>query len=144
MERTKSAVDILWFTPAMRRIVMVSPWVSGCPSPDSPARGALHGQIWDLLSHFKWHFPPVEDCEGDLLWLGWKSKDGSPRRALSDMGIWLDGAKHVGHLIEKIQLLQGGETTFLQTERARGGEREREQKSAHSKASPSFAVGGVA
>ena len=26
--------------------------------------GALHGQIWDLLSHFKWHNPPV--IEGDM------------------------------------------------------------------------------
>ena len=30
--------------------------------------GALQGQIWDLLSHFKWFQAPVE--EGDLAHLG--------------------------------------------------------------------------
>eukprot|EP00435_Cladocopium_sp_Y103_P038609 s1254_g10.t1 len=31
---------------------------------------ALHGQMWDLLSHFKWHLPPVMDmCYGDIAYM---------------------------------------------------------------------------
>ena len=37
--------------------------------------GALHGQLWDLLSHFKWHLPPVMDmCHGDIAQLDWASQ----------------------------------------------------------------------
>ena len=37
--------------------------------------GALHGQLWDLLSHFKWHLPPVMDmCYGDIAQLDWASQ----------------------------------------------------------------------
>eukprot|EP00440_Ansanella_granifera_P011661 gb/GFBE01012664.1/.p1 GENE.gb/GFBE01012664.1/~~gb/GFBE01012664.1/.p1 ORF type:complete len:510 (+),score=98.51 gb/GFBE01012664.1/:1-1530(+) len=28
--------------------------------------GALHGQIFDLLSHFRWHRPPTRESSGDL------------------------------------------------------------------------------
>ena len=36
-------------------------------SPPLKVFGALHGQIWDLLSHFKWHNPPV--IEGDMTYM---------------------------------------------------------------------------
>lgn len=39
-------------------------------SPPLKVFGALHGQLWDLLSHFKWHLPPVMDmCYGDIAYM---------------------------------------------------------------------------